>query len=150
MPLYFTSSGLNARLHLLDDGSLLLLTALIVVVACTSKGVVCGAAAKLTGRSTRQSLAIGALMNARGLVQLVILSIGLQHGVITPDPLRDDGRDDDRHHDGRLARAAPGLRAAPRRPARAPARRPSRCPRATAERGPRSGCRPLAPRQIPA
>jgi Kef-type K+ transport system membrane component KefB len=84
MPLYFTVSGLNARLDLLADGRLLLLTALIVVVACTSKGVVCALAAKLTGRSNRESLAIGALMNARGLVQLVILTIGLQHAVITP------------------------------------------------------------------
>jgi Kef-type K+ transport system membrane component KefB len=84
MPLYFTVSGLNARLDLLKDGGLLLLTALIVVVACTSKGLVCTVAAKLTGRSTRDSLAIGALMNARGLVQLVILTIGLQHDVITP------------------------------------------------------------------
>ncbi len=84
MPLYFTVSGLNARLDLLADGRLLLLTALIVAVACTSKGVVCALAAKLTGRSYRESLAIGALMNARGLVQLVILTIGLQHDVITP------------------------------------------------------------------
>ncbi len=84
LPLYFTSSGLNTRVDLLGNGSLVFLTVLIVFVACTSKGVVCAAAAKLTGRSTRQALAVGALMNARGLVELVILSIGLQHGVITP------------------------------------------------------------------
>jgi Kef-type K+ transport system membrane component KefB len=84
LPLYFTSSGLNTRVDLLGNGNLAFLTVLVVFVACTSKGVVCAVAAKLTGRSTRQALAIGALMNARGLVELVILSIGLQHGVITP------------------------------------------------------------------
>ncbi len=84
LPLYFTSSGLNTRVNLLNNGNLIFLTLLIVFVACTSKGVVCAAAAKLTGRTTQQALAVGALMNARGLVELVILSIGLQHGVITP------------------------------------------------------------------
>ncbi len=84
LPLYFTTSGLNVRVQLLGDGNLLLLTAVVVAVACASKGLVCAAAAKLTGRTTRQALAVGALMNARGLVELVILSIGLQHGVITP------------------------------------------------------------------
>jgi Kef-type K+ transport system membrane component KefB len=84
LPLYFTSSGLATRVDLLNNGSLIFLTLLIVFVACTSKGVVCAAAAKLTGRTTQQALAVGALMNARGLVELVILSIGLQHGVITP------------------------------------------------------------------
>ena len=41
-------------------------------------------AARLHGESHRESLAIGALMNARGLMELIILNIGLQRGIITP------------------------------------------------------------------
>ena len=43
-----------------------------------------GGAARLAGRSNREAMAIGALMNARGLMELIILNIGLQRGLITP------------------------------------------------------------------
>ncbi len=41
-------------------------------------------AARLAGRSNHEAMALGALMNARGLMELVILNIGLQRGLITP------------------------------------------------------------------
>jgi len=46
--------------------------------------VACWAAARISGEDNRSALAIGTLMNARGLMELIILNIGLQHGIITP------------------------------------------------------------------
>jgi len=46
--------------------------------------VACWIAARLSGEDNRTSLAIGTLMNSRGLMELIILNIGLQKGVIQP------------------------------------------------------------------
>ncbi len=65
--------------------ALLLVVAGVILIAATAgKGLACFAAAKLSGETTRRSIAIGALMNARGLMELIILNIGLERGVITP------------------------------------------------------------------
>ena len=56
----------------------------LTVAATASKGVSCGVAARLTGQPARESLAVGVLMNTRGLVELIVLSVGLQRHVITP------------------------------------------------------------------
>ena len=48
------------------------------------QGVACWAAARLSGEPPRDALAIGALMNARGLMELILLNIGLERGIITP------------------------------------------------------------------
>jgi Kef-type K+ transport system membrane component KefB len=48
------------------------------------KGIACWAAARLSGEDNRSAMAIGALMNARGLMELIILNIGLERGIITP------------------------------------------------------------------
>ncbi len=84
LPLFFTSSGLNTQLTLLDSGRLWLIAALILVVAILGKVVACGLAARATGIGARPALGIGILMNARGLMELIILNIGLQRGIITP------------------------------------------------------------------
>ncbi len=47
------------------------------------KGVACWLAARATGISNRESLGIGTLMNARGLMELIIINIGLQRGIIS-------------------------------------------------------------------
>jgi len=57
---------------------------LILFTACFGKGVACWLAARLNGEDNREALAIGTLMNARGLMELIILNIGLERGVITP------------------------------------------------------------------
>ena len=44
----------------------------------------CWAAARLTGEDNRTALAVGSLMNARGLMELIIVNIGLQRGIIQP------------------------------------------------------------------
>jgi Kef-type K+ transport system membrane component KefB len=55
----------------------------ILAVAIVSKGWACWVAARATGVPQREALCIGTLMNARGLMVLIIINIGLQRGVIT-------------------------------------------------------------------
>jgi Kef-type K+ transport system membrane component KefB len=82
LPLYFTYSGLNTRLDLVDTPRLWLVAAAVLAAACLGKGGACWAAARLNGEDNRTALAVGSLMNARGLMELIILNIGLQRGVI--------------------------------------------------------------------
>ncbi len=84
LPLYFVYSGLNTRIGLVNTYFLWAMLGLIVLAACLGKGVACSLAARLTGFDRREALAVGALMNARGLVELIMLNIGLQRGIITP------------------------------------------------------------------
>jgi Kef-type K+ transport system membrane component KefB len=84
LPLFFTYSGLNTRLDLVRTPELLLVALLVLAAACLGKGGACYAAARLHGEDNRTALAIGTLMNARGLMELIILNIGLQHGIIQP------------------------------------------------------------------
>jgi Kef-type K+ transport system membrane component KefB len=84
LPMFFVSSGLNTRIGLLDRASLWAVAALVLLAACLGKGIACGLAARLNGEPPRESFAIGALMNSRGLMELILLNIGLERGVITP------------------------------------------------------------------
>jgi Kef-type K+ transport system membrane component KefB len=83
LPLFFTYSGLNTRLDLVDSWRLWGIALVALAAACLGKGVACWGAARLRGEDQRTSLAIGTLMNARGLMELIILNIGLQEGIIT-------------------------------------------------------------------
>ncbi len=82
LPMFFTYSGLNTRLDLVDSPQLALIALAVLVVSCLGKGVACWAAARFSGEDNRTAMAVGALMNARGLMELIILNIGLQKGVI--------------------------------------------------------------------
>jgi Kef-type K+ transport system membrane component KefB len=84
LPIFFVYSGLNSRIGLVDTAWLWTVAALALVAACAGKGVACFVAARVTGASTREALSIGSLMNARGLMELILLNIGLQRGLITP------------------------------------------------------------------
>jgi Kef-type K+ transport system membrane component KefB len=84
LPVFFTFSGLNTRLTTVDTPQLLLIAAAVLLASIFAKFVACWAAARLSGQDQRSSLAIGALMNARGLTELVILNIGLSAGIILP------------------------------------------------------------------
>ena len=84
LPLFFVYSGLNTRLGLVDSIMLWSIALFILLAACFGKGVACWLAARLNGENNREALAIGTLMNARGLMELIILNIGLERGVITP------------------------------------------------------------------
>jgi Kef-type K+ transport system membrane component KefB len=83
LPLFFTFSGLNTKIGLLNTGFLWLMCGAVLVAAVLGKGVACWLAARATGISNREALGIGTLMNARGLMELIIINIGLQRGVIS-------------------------------------------------------------------
>ena len=83
LPLFFTYSGLNTKIGLLNTGFLWLMCGAVLVAAVLGKGVACWLAARVTGISNREALGIGTLMNARGLMELIIINIGLQRGIIS-------------------------------------------------------------------
>jgi Kef-type K+ transport system membrane component KefB len=83
LPLFFVYAGLNTKVGLVNTGWLWVVTLLIFLAACAGKGLACWAAARLSGASSSEAMGIGALMNARGLMELVLLNITLQRGVIT-------------------------------------------------------------------
>src|SRR5690606_28576293 len=73
LPLFFVLTGIRTEIGLINDVSLWLITSLIVLVAVTGKFLGSALAAKLVGQSWKDSLSIGALMNTRGLMELVVL-----------------------------------------------------------------------------
>ena len=83
LPLFFTYSGLNTQMGLLNSTYLWLMCGLVLVVAIGGKGVACWLAARATGMSNREALGVGTLMNTRGLMELIIINIGLQRGIIS-------------------------------------------------------------------
>jgi Kef-type K+ transport system membrane component KefB len=84
LPMFFTYSGLNTRLDLVNTPHLWMMAVIALLAACLGKGGACWAAARLHGEDNRTALAVGTLMNARGLMELIILNIGLERGLITP------------------------------------------------------------------
>jgi Kef-type K+ transport system membrane component KefB len=82
LPLFFVYSGLNTRIALVDTPALWGLTLAVLLAAIAGKGFACFAAARIHGAPPREAAAIGALMNARGLVELVLLNIGYERGII--------------------------------------------------------------------
>ena len=85
LPLFFVFTGLRTEIGLLNDPYLWGITGLIILVAVTGKFIGSALAAKFVGQNWRDSLAIGALMNTRGLMELVVLNIGYDLGVLSPE-----------------------------------------------------------------
>jgi Kef-type K+ transport system membrane component KefB len=84
LPIYFAYTGLRTQVGLLDSPDLWLFCSLIIGVATLGKFGGSAVAALTTGLSWRESAALGVLMNTRGLMELIILNIGLDLGVISP------------------------------------------------------------------
>jgi Kef-type K+ transport system membrane component KefB len=84
LPLFFIFSGLNTQIGLVNTAVLWAVTLLILTVSVLGKGVACYTAARLNREPQREALALGSLMNARGLMELILLNLGLQAGLITP------------------------------------------------------------------
>ena len=82
LPMFFTFSGLKTQLTILGSVELMTITLVILFASIFAKGIACWAAARLSGADNPTAMAIGALMNARGLMELIIINIALQHGII--------------------------------------------------------------------
>jgi len=84
LPLFFVFTGLRTEIGLLGNINSWLICLLITALAVIGKFGGSAVAAKITGENTYNSLAIGTLMNTRGLVELVVLNIGYDLGILTP------------------------------------------------------------------
>ncbi|HEX2687146.1 MAG TPA: cation:proton antiporter [Kofleriaceae bacterium] len=84
LPLFFASSGLQTQIGLLSGARDWAVCGLIVFIACAGKFGGCAAAARAVGFRWCEASAIGVLMNTRGLMELIVLNIGLELGVISP------------------------------------------------------------------
>ena len=67
---------------MVDSVPLLLVALIVLLAACFGKGIACWAASGWTGEDQRTAMAVGTLMNARGLMELIVVNIGLQRGII--------------------------------------------------------------------
>lgn len=84
LPLFFAYSGLRTQIGLLSDAEDWALCAAIVAVATLGKFGGTSLAGRLSGLDWRDASALGVLMNTRGLMELVVLNVGLDLGVISP------------------------------------------------------------------
>ncbi len=84
VPMFFAFSGLNTQLTMVNSVDLILVATVILIGSVGAKGVACWAAARATGQDNATAMAVGTLMNARGLMELIIINIGLQKGIIGP------------------------------------------------------------------
>lgn len=84
LPMFFTFSGLKTQLGVMMQPQILLAAVAILLASFCGKGLACWAAARISGENNRDAMAIGSLMNARGLMELILINIGLQAGVIEP------------------------------------------------------------------
>jgi Kef-type K+ transport system membrane component KefB len=85
LPLFFTFSGLNTRIGLLNSGSHWGFCLLVLATAVAGKGIACWLAARVTGIPNREAVGIGVLMNARGMMELIIINIGRERGLISDE-----------------------------------------------------------------
>lgn len=85
VPLFFTVSGLKTDLSVLAQGTLWQIALAVIAASIFAKAVACYLAARLCGENHPMALAVGILMNARGMMELILLNIALQNGVIKAD-----------------------------------------------------------------
>lgn len=84
LPLFFVFTGLRTEIGLINEPYLWKITGFIILVAVIGKFLGSALAARFVGQNWRDSLTIGALMNTRGLMELVVLNIGYELGVLSP------------------------------------------------------------------
>ncbi len=85
LPLFFVFTGLRTQIGLLNDIEMWKICGLIIAVAVVGKFVGSAVTAKFVGQNWRDSLTIGALMNTRGLMELIVLNIGYDLGVLSKE-----------------------------------------------------------------
>lgn len=85
LPIFFVITGLRTEINLLNDSELWNVFGLVILVAVVGKFLGSAIAAKIAGSNWEDSLSIGALMNTRGLMELVVLNIGYDLGIFSPE-----------------------------------------------------------------
>jgi Kef-type K+ transport system membrane component KefB len=85
LPIFFAVTGLRTQIGLLNEGHLWVTCASVIFVAVLGKFGGSAVSAKLVGQSWKDSLSIGALMNTRGLMELIVLNIGYDLGILSPE-----------------------------------------------------------------
>jgi Kef-type K+ transport system membrane component KefB len=85
LPLFFVSSGLKTKIFLLQDSRSLLVCVGIILISIFAKMGGTTVAARFVGFSRSESFAIGSLMNTRGMMEMVVLNIGYDLGVLSPE-----------------------------------------------------------------
>jgi Kef-type K+ transport system membrane component KefB len=84
LPAFFAFTGMRTEIGLVSGTSLWMVCALIIGVATVGKVGGTVAAAKLTGMQWRDAVSLGVLMNTRGLMEIIVLTVGLDMGIISP------------------------------------------------------------------
>ena len=85
LPLFFVFTGLRTQIGLLTSGDLWITCGAVILVAVLGKFGGSALAAKIVGQNWKSSLSIGALMNTRGLMELIVLNIGYDLGILSPE-----------------------------------------------------------------
>lgn len=84
LPLFFVSTGLRTQIGLLDNLELWMMCGLFTIVAILGKFGGAYVSARILGENQKDSLYIGALMNTRGLMELIVLTIGYEMNILSP------------------------------------------------------------------
>jgi len=85
LPLFFALTGLRTEIGLLNTSDGWLICGVIIIIAVTGKLLGSSLAAKFMGFNWRDSFALGILMNTRGLMELVVLNIGFEMGILSTE-----------------------------------------------------------------
>lgn len=85
LPIFFVISGLRTEIGLLNSPYLWKITGIVILIAVAGKFAGSALSLRFIGKNWRESLIIGALMNTRGLMQLIVLNIGYDLGIISPE-----------------------------------------------------------------
>ena len=84
LPIFFAFTGLRTQIGLLNDGQAWTTFGYVLLIAVGGKFGGSALAAKITGQSWKNSLMLGSLMNTRGLMELIVLNIGYDLGILSP------------------------------------------------------------------
>lgn len=85
LPLFFVFTGLRTQIGLINEPQMWIICGCIIILAVLGKSMGSALAARFIGYNWKDSLTIGALMDTRGLMELVVLNIGLDLGILTPE-----------------------------------------------------------------
>lgn len=83
LPIFFAYSGLNTGINLVDGANLWATTFLVIIIAIIGKGVFCTLATQALGGNWKEPMIIVITMNCHGLMELIILNMGLENNIIT-------------------------------------------------------------------